>query len=188
MLKPPAWIVSWDGKTDATGPDGLMPTDKVTFPANPFTLSTLTTAVFDDPTGTLIWTGFTETRKSCTLTITCTLWIRPPLRPVTVKVKLIIGVFFETEIDRVELAFPLGAKKTLVGVKFVVKPVDDTFTVKETKPVKPFKLVTVIVEPPELPTWIGTTDELDEIEKSIAMNVIEVECTMDPLVPVTVTV
>ncbi len=59
-----------DGLTEAMGPDGPMLRESPTDPWNPFTLSTRTIAVLDEPIGALSDPGSTLTVKSWTMTIT----------------------------------------------------------------------------------------------------------------------
>ena len=78
-------------------------------------------------------------------------WTSPPLLPVIVIVKLRGGVFAETEIVSVELSFAFATSSTVGGVRLVDSPVEETLADRFTKPVNPFKLLTVMVETPEAP-------------------------------------
>ena len=55
---------------------------------------------------------------------------------------------------------------TPVGLIFQLRPEDGVFVDKVTVPLKPFRLVSVIVEMAELPCWTFILVGLDEIEKS----------------------
>jgi len=135
---------------------GLAVSESVTLPEKPFTLFTRTEADRDEPNGTLTVMGWIETVKSSTRTSTCSVWTSPPLLPVTVTVKFSGGVFDETEIVSVELSFPFATRSTVGGVKFVDNPVEETLADRLTKPVNPFRLLTLIVETPEAPACTAT--------------------------------
>ena len=55
---------------------------------------------------------------------------------------------------------------TPVGLIFQLRPEDGVFVDKVTVPLKPCRLVSVMVEMAELPCWTFILVGLDEIEKS----------------------
>lgn len=55
---------------------------------------------------------------------------------------------------------------TPAGLTFQLRPEDGVFVDKVTVPLKPFRLVSVMVEIAELPCWTFTLVGFDEIEKS----------------------
>jgi len=66
--------------------------------------------------------------------------------------------------------------------------VEETVVERLMVPVNPFKLVRVIRLFPDVPRGRLSDDGLMEREKSDTTTRTETECTIDPLVPVTVTV
>lgn len=88
----------------------------------------------------------------------------------------------------VELKFPLAVSSWKVGVRLVVRPVEETFALRNTNPVNPSWLRTIIVEAEEEPARIGTVAGEALRVKSWITAVIMTEWTVVPLTPVIVMV
>ncbi len=89
---------------------------------------------------------------------------------------------------RVEEAVPPGLKRTLVGLTEAVRPEGATDVERLIVPVKPARLLRVIVEVPELPACSVTVLGLDKIVKSPTPTVTVAVWESGPLVAVIVTV
>jgi hypothetical protein len=87
--------------------------------------------------------GLAVIEKSLWVRVTVALWVRDPLDPVTVMVKVPAVVVLTL---RVEVADPPAINVTLVGLSVEATPAGDEVAVSDTVPVKPFRLVTVIVD------------------------------------------
>ncbi len=81
--------------------------------------------------------------KSLSVRVTVAVWLRAPLDPVTVTVKVPAVVVL---IVRVEVADPPALNVTLVGLSVVVTPAGEEVAVSDTVPAKPLILVTVMVD------------------------------------------
>ncbi len=88
----------------------------------------------------------------------------------------------------VEVADPLAGTVTIEELDEAVTPVEDTVTLSDTGPVKPFRLITVIVEALEDPAGMVTSVGLAETLKSTTLTIATTEGDSRPLVPVTVIV
>jgi hypothetical protein len=93
-------------------------------------------------------------------------WIRLPLVPVTVTVK-VVAVADEQESVEVWLA----PRTMLAGVRVQVKPAGETDEVRATVPVKPFTGATVIVEVAAVLTVVVTAVGLAVTVKSVTVTV-----------------
>jgi hypothetical protein len=91
----------------------------------------------------------------------------------------------ESERVSVEVPEPPGR---LEGLKLAIKLGSETVADNVTVPENPSREDTVMVEPPEFPGANWTVLGLAETAKSSTVNVTEVWCDRDPLVPVTLTV
>ena len=91
----------------------------------------------------------------------------------------------------VEELLPPAVNVTLIGFSVAVGPLlttGYTLAVRLTVPVKPPKLVAVIVEVPDEPAATSMVEVLEEMRNPTTVAVTVVECVRDPLVPVTVIV
>jgi hypothetical protein len=89
----------------------------------------------------------------------------------------------------VEVLCPPGVRVSDELLRFVLGPeVGETTAERATVPENPLRLVRVIRLFADEPRVRLNEDGLIEMEKSDTMTRIDTECTIDPLVPVTVTV
>ena len=90
-----------------------------------------------------------------------------PLAPLTVTLKGPMGPNVEVEIDSVDDAVPLGPKETIEGVSELVGPkLGMTCDARATFPMKPLRLVTVIVDVPDVPACIVRKEGIVLMTKS----------------------
>jgi hypothetical protein len=87
--------------------------------------------------------GLAVIEKSLWVRVTVALWVRDPLDPVTVMVKLPATVVLTL---RVDVADPPAVNVTLAGLSVAIAPAGEEVAVNETVPVKPLTLVTVMVD------------------------------------------
>jgi hypothetical protein len=85
---PPEENVMLEALREIVGPEGVMKAERLTVPANPFTLNTVMVEVLVVPAGTIRMLGLGDTAKSpcgggLTVTVTVTAWENDPLVPVT---------------------------------------------------------------------------------------------------------
>ena len=116
-------------------------------------------------------------------------WLKLPLVPVMVKVRVPNAALRPTVTVRVELPEPVMD----VGLKLVLTRDPWPLTLKFTVPAKPFSPVTVTVDVPLVLRGTVMLVGESEIEKSglgagLTTSVTVVECTRLPLVPVMVSV
>ena len=116
-------------------------------------------------------------------------WLKLPLVPVMVKVRVPSVALRPTVTVRVELPEPVMD----VGLKLVLTRDPWPLTLRFTVPAKPFSPVTVTVDVPLVPRDKVMLVGESEIEKSglgagLTTSVTVVECTRLPLVPVMVSV
>ena len=88
----------------------------------------------------------------------------------------------------VEEAVPPGLRLTLVGLKEADRLPEDTEAERLTVPAKEARLLTVMVDVPELPAKTTTVPGLEDSVKSPTPTVMVVVWDRVPLVAVTVTV
>ena len=108
-----------------------------------------------------------------------------PIVPVTVP--LYVPTWLELIVNT-EAADPPGENVALAGEKDMVNPAGSELAERETVPPKPPWPVIVIVEEPDAPARIVRLEELLEMAKSPTPTVKVIEWTIEPLVPVIVTV
>jgi hypothetical protein len=121
------------------------------------------------------------------VSVTVLLWLRAPLVPVIVSVKVPVAALSPV---RVRVVLPDPA--TVDGLKLAVMPGGTPLAVKLTLPVKPPVGVIVTMKLAELPCEMVCDEGNAEIEKSpppptgFTTSVPVAECTRLPLVPVIV--
>jgi hypothetical protein len=163
--------------------DGDTIAERATAPLKPFTAVTVIVEVAVPPTLIDAEVGLALIVKSWTMNVTVAVWVKDPLVPVTVTVKV---VAVAEEQDKVEVW--LTPSTILVGVKVHVSPDGETAEVRATVPVNPLTGATVMVEVPEAPTLTLTL-----VGDAVTVKFVTVMATVAvwvrlPLVPVTVTV
>jgi hypothetical protein len=163
--------------------DGDTVAESATAPLKLFTAVTVTVEVAVPPTLIDAEVGLALIVKSWTMNATAAVWVKDPLVPVTVTVKVVAVV---EEQDKVEVW--LAPNTILAGVKVHVSPAGETAEVRATVPVNPLTGATVMVEVPEAPTLTLTL-----VGEAVTVKFVTVMATLAvwvrlPLVPVTVTV
>jgi hypothetical protein len=87
--------------------------------------------------------GLAVIEKSLWVRVTVALWLRVPLDPVMVMVKVPAVVVLTLRVDVAELP---AVNVTLVGVSVEIAPAGEEVAVRDTVPVKPLRLVIVMVD------------------------------------------
>jgi hypothetical protein len=193
---PPELRVRLVGLIDAVNP---VPgeTERETVPEKPPMLAAVMVEVPEEPASTLRVVALDARLNSddCeTVSVRETECERLPLVPVTGIVYEPGVVDADVVIDRVDIAEPPEDKVRLELLNETsggLLVAGEILSVNVTVPVKPFRLVTVIVELELAPRCIVSEFGFAAIEKSAALLTdtwTVVECDRDPLVPVMVTV
>ena len=134
------------GEKEPISPDPKPETLKETVPVKPPSRSTVTIYSPEDPRGTFLLPGETDTEKSVTTTTAVSSRVRPPPVPVTVKVSVTNAAVSSALIVSVEVldeGAVLDENDTEVGEKEPISPDPKPETLKETVPVNVSFRVTV---------------------------------------------
>jgi hypothetical protein len=147
---PPDEMVMLVGFREAVASEGDTDVARLTVPAKPTRLVKVTADCMEEPAVTVRLDG-AETAKSDTFTVTWTDWDVEPLvaKTVTVYVPLVVELTVS-----VDVPVPPLVRAMLEGFSDAVKPEGETFVDREIVPVKPLKLVNVMVEVAEEPDWV----------------------------------
>jgi hypothetical protein len=165
--------------------------DSVTLPENPLMLLKTMRTVPVEPGGKVIDPGLTSNAKLVTVRGSVTVWVMEPLWAFSVNrydsgIALLGDVMVILEMDELP-----GETLGLFGFIWTPNPPAETVAESETGPLKPFRLVSVIVEEADPPWTVVKDVGLVEIVKSgatLALTSRMAECVREPLVAVTVTV
>ncbi len=135
------------GLREAVAPEGEADVARLTVPVNPLRLVRVTVDCVDEPAVTVRLDGV-ETAKSVTFTVT---WMDRDVEPLVAKtVTVYVALVLELRV-RVDVPIPPLVRVMLEGLSDAVRPEGETFADRETVPVKPLRLVRVMVERAEEP-------------------------------------
>jgi hypothetical protein len=154
-----------------------------TDPENPLRLVRVRVAVPGEPDCIVMLDELLEMLKSgviTTLTVTLVVWVRDPLVPVTVTVKVPV---VDDETVRVEEPDPPEERETLVGLREAVKPEGETVEESDTVPMNPPWLVRLMTEAPDVPDWMVREDGLLDMLKFVVGGLTDTSCDEVPVSP-----
>lgn len=159
------------GLSVTLGPDGDIVSVKVRIPENPLTLVSVMVELEEEPWVTFREAGLDAMLKSWpagafTWTVTVVVCKVDPLVPLTLTLNVPDGVEDVVETVSVEVADVPEERVTLMELNDGVGPEGETPVAKLTVPLKPLRLVNVMVEVPDAPCRNVREEGFDVIEKS----------------------
>ena len=144
---PPDERVMLVGLREAVAPGGETDVARLTVPAKPLRLVRVTVDCVEEPAVTVRLDGV-ETAKSVIFAVT---WMDRDVEPLVAKTVTVYVVLVVELTVRVDVPVPPPVRAMLEGLRDMVRPEGDTFAESETVPVKPLRLVKVMVETVEEP-------------------------------------
>ena len=154
------------GFREQVRPPGVTDWLRLTVPANPLTLLTVTVEVPVTPWGLVTDVGFSDMPKSCTMNVTVVLWDCGRLFPMTITL-YVPALPLQVRVEVAEVTVLL--RVTEVGVRLQLRAVEDDWAERLMVPEKPLTALTVIVDDPMTPALTVTVAGLAVSVKSVTV-------------------